>query len=152
MSRFQFGWSRLIKGLSETVANELFGAGEVSTVEAGTFILREGQPVDKLYILLSGTVEVLLSGVRDIDSAIKLADIGPGEIFGEFAFVDRKPASATIRAVSDVTIFGIELDVLQNFLDENSDTAIVVYRNLNDVFVERLRASNAELDSLAFSL
>lgn len=152
MPRTQFGWSRLIKGLSETVANEIFGAGEVSAVEADTCILVEGQPVEKLYILLSGTVEVLLSGARDIASAIKLADIGPGEIFGEFAFVDRRPASATIRTVSDVSIFGIELDVLQGFLDENPAAAIVVYRNLNEVFVERLRASNAELDALAFSL
>ena len=85
-------------------------------------------------------------------SAVRLNELGPGLCFGEYALVDQQPASATIRALTDVEVFCIRFEALHAFLDSHTIVASIIYQNLLHILVQRLRASNAELDlfTLAF--
>jgi ABC-type lipoprotein export system ATPase subunit len=67
--------------------------------EPGAPILAEGQAVDYLYVIGSGRVSVL-RGARD-RRAQPLAELGPGEFFGEVELVKGGKALASIQAADD---------------------------------------------------
>jgi CRP/FNR family cyclic AMP-dependent transcriptional regulator len=67
-----------------------------SRFEPGDVIFQEGERTMEAYRILRGKVEITIS------SATKptiLAQLGPGDIFGEMAMVDERPRSATARCV-----------------------------------------------------
>lgn len=75
------------------------------TYDAGEVIFEEGQPGRDVYVIGSGTVEVLKKGAAGAPEMIKR--LGPGEHFGEMALLGNVPRNATIRAVSDVEVYKI---------------------------------------------
>jgi len=63
---------------------------------AGATVFEEGEKSQEAYRILSGKVEITIQGK---DKPIILAQLGPGDIFGEMAMVDERPRSATARSV-----------------------------------------------------
>jgi serine/threonine-protein kinase len=68
---------------------------ELRYFEADTEIIREGDEADTAYILLEGTCEVRQGGGP-------IAELGPGEIFGEAALLAGGPRVATVVATTPV--------------------------------------------------
>ena len=65
------------------------------TFEAGTVIIREGDPADAFYLLEEGRVEV----TRGAGAATRLlATLGEGEWFGEAGLLQQAPRNATVTA------------------------------------------------------
>ena len=69
---------------------------------AGTTIVTLGEPGDRFYLVRSGRLEAL-----DANGAV-LGAIVPGEGFGELALLDRRPRSATVRAVTDSRLWSLD--------------------------------------------
>ncbi|HCC23143.1 TPA: hypothetical protein DF272_03120 [Candidatus Falkowbacteria bacterium] len=96
----------LMKNLPAAVQNRLFEVTNMETWLAGTVIIREGDVGDKVYGIIGGHAEVIhldLLGVRH-----KLADLHPGQIFGEMAFFGDGHRTADVAAVTDMTGFSID--------------------------------------------
>lgn len=106
---------------------------EFRTVPAGQVILGEGEKSEALFAVWSGAAEVLKGSTPDDLSQIApLASVRPGAgpagtsdhvkvtvlergaIFGEMSFVDHRPTSATVRAVSDTTLLVWQRDQLKS--------------------------------------
>ncbi|MGH8010488.1 MAG: cyclic nucleotide-binding domain-containing protein, partial [Candidatus Binatia bacterium] len=62
----------------------------------GTVILRGGEEGDSLFLMSSGSVEVMLGGTTG--PFHPLAIVYAEEIFGEMAVLERRPRSATVFA------------------------------------------------------
>ena len=77
---------------SSTVADEYF--------ESGDFVFREGDVGDRMYVVVSGEVEVLREGER-------LAVFVEGDYFGEMAVISDEPRNATVRATKASTLASI---------------------------------------------
>jgi len=71
---------------------ELF---ESVVLEPGDVVVTEGQPSEHLYVVLSGQVAVTR---RDGEEILSLAELGPGQIFGEISLIKERPAGATVTA------------------------------------------------------
>jgi len=67
---------------------------------AGDDLTVEGRPGREFFVLIDGSVVVRRKGRR-------LADLGPGDWFGEIALLTFKPRSATVSATSPVRLLVI---------------------------------------------
>lgn len=89
-------------------------------VEPGDVVIRQGDPADKFFIIVEGKVEVLR---EDDGETRKLADLGPGEFFGEIALMRDLSRTATVRAVETSTLLAMERDAFRTLIAESLDTA-----------------------------
>lgn len=71
-----------------------------SAVE-GKVIIREGGSANAFYAIEEGTVKVERDGEH-------LAELGPGDVFGEQALLEKQERSATVTATSPVRLIKIE--------------------------------------------
>jgi MFS family permease len=71
------------------------------SVPAGTAIIRQGDPGDRFYVIVSGSVHVSVDGrvVRHEEA---------GEWFGEIALLRRVPRTATVEAVTPTELVALE--------------------------------------------
>jgi hypothetical protein len=67
-------------------------------IREGDPIILEGRANDDIYVLTKGRLSVSKQHGR---SEVTVAFISPGEVFGEMAFLTRRPRSATVRAVEE---------------------------------------------------
>lgn len=78
-----------------TMVLEEFGPGEM--------IFSEGDQGRHVYVIKSGTVEILAK--RPDGSHEVINRLGPGDHFGEMALLRKAPRSATVRTVTPVQVF-----------------------------------------------
>jgi NADH dehydrogenase len=82
---------------TESLAREHFEPGEL--------VFRQGDLGDRLYIIEKGEVEI----VREEGGKEKvLANLGPGQCFGEMALVSDAPRMATVRPLSGLDVLTIQ--------------------------------------------
>ena len=86
----------LCRGLRPRELTNVEKSARKRTFAQGEEIVREGDTADDLFVLISGRADVLRRDVRNAEYV--LGEIGPGELIGEMAVVERKRRSATIRA------------------------------------------------------
>jgi len=111
--------------------------GVKRAIAAGTRIIREGQPTEFLFFILAGEFSVT-SG----RSKAEIARLTAGEILGEISFVDSRPPSATVTAVTDAVVGAIPDAVLETKLGQDLAFAARFYRSIAVALADRLRAGN----------
>lgn len=87
----------VFEGLSRRELAKIERASSERTLRSGEVLVREGAPANAMFVLLSGSVEVLRRDKRGTDYVV--AEIGPGELIGEIAPIEGRPRSATVRAL-----------------------------------------------------
>ncbi|MBD3306385.1 cyclic nucleotide-binding domain-containing protein [candidate division KSB3 bacterium] len=110
--------------------------------KAGTTLVREAEPGDSMYFLLAGKVGVYTSldeaeeesGSDGKDEALLLATLKNGDFFGEQALVTNEPRSATVTALTDVTLLKLSKSDLETVMTDHpwieSTLQIEAYQNL----------------------
>ena len=111
--------------------------------EAGETIVREGDPSNYCYHILSGSVEIRLKqvGVASAARQMDLDELVEGEVFGEMSIIDQGPHSATVVAKTPTTCAAYTRDEFLELLRQNPDDAFEMIVML----VQRLRKTNRKL-------
>ena len=113
---------------------------KILRARAGQVLICEGEFSDQAYQLLEGRVKVWKISSSAADS-IELAELGPGQIFGEMALVDEKPRSASVTALTDARLKVLRRrEFLQSFRSDPDFAAALLA-----ALTERLREASARL-------
>jgi len=82
---------------------------------AGAEIFREGDKGNGLYVIKSGSVEIV-HFVDGTDARHIFSQIGAGEIFGEMAVIELRPRSATAVAAEDTVVYFLPREEMRMLL------------------------------------
>ena len=108
------------------------------TLTSGEYLFREGESADYGYVVKTGQIEIVKSGV---DGEIILTELGPGSLFGEMALIDGSPRSAGARARVDSSVNEVRSDTFNQYIRNNPDAAVRVMKTL----AGQLRSANTDL-------
>jgi CRP/FNR family transcriptional regulator, cyclic AMP receptor protein len=78
---------------SKSELRELAKTADELDIRQGTVLTREGRTAKEFFVLVDGTAQVTKAGK-------KIADLGPGDWFGEIALITNSPRTATVTATS----------------------------------------------------
>ncbi len=96
------------------------GIHERRSVAKGTVVIKEGDQGDNAYLIQSGQVQVY-SGKKG--RRVKLATLGPGQIFGEMALLFDEERTATVESLEPCTFVIITREILKEGQQQRSDGA-----------------------------
>lgn len=115
----------------------LAGALRERQFVAGDLIVTEGEIGSDLFLLLAGEVAVLRTGARSEQKQV--AVITAGQFFGEMSFLDRKPRTASVRAVKTSRVLVLTRDRFESLYQENLGVYARFLRLIADTITARLR-------------
>jgi NTE family protein len=96
-------------------------------VHAGDVVIRQGDAADRLFLVRSGRLRVV---VEQEDGPKTVRELGAGAAIGELALLTGSPRSATVHAVRDGELLELDADVFHALLEHDSGFAISVARTL----------------------
>ena len=117
-------------------------AGETRVFRDGETVFEEGSQGEHMYVVLEGAVCIRKEG--DLVKTV-LCEIGPGQMFGELALVERKPHSASAIAVGDARLLLHDRQTFLNALLDDPELALEVIGSL----ASRLRDTTDKLQKIA---
>lgn len=117
----------------------LADAGQRRSVPRGTVIIREGEPVESLYIVTDGNLEVVLG------QDTKIAVLGPGDIVGEMSLIEKRPPAVSVRALSDCRVLAVPQTSLRAELERDVGFAARFYRAIAVFLSDRMRSTVGQL-------
>jgi CRP-like cAMP-binding protein len=115
---------------------DCFEFGQLGKRESGSLVIAPGAPAGALFVVLSGTAEV----VRE--DGTNLAMLTPGDVCGEMSLLDGAGASASVRAKSPLTLLILQEGRIDRLVEERPQTAARFYKSLALVLAQRLRATS----------
>jgi CRP-like cAMP-binding protein len=115
--------------------------GRRRRVARGAVLIHEGVPVETLYILLEGELDVVVG-----PQLRRVARLLPGEMVGEMSFIDARPPSATVRAATEAVVCAVPKMRLQDALARDQGFAARFYKALATFLSDRVRQATAGAD------
>jgi cAMP-dependent protein kinase regulator len=129
--------SALFASFERDALIEIITSTELRSYNEGDIIVTEGEAGSSLFLVVGGAVKVF---TRTEDGGnVPLAELGPGDFFGEVSLLTGRPRTATITASTEVT--AIELDRMN--VDRIAEGHPEVRKVLED-FYERRAADTVE--------
>ncbi len=104
-------------------------------VQPGTALLEEGRFPHEFFVIEEGTAEVVAGDKH-------LADLGPGDFFGEMALLEQHRRNATVRATSAMRVVVMHARDFSAMEDEMPEIA----QRIREVMEERRLEHQSKVD------
>ena len=138
------GRVELFADLSPEELERLAEVAVPRSYESGEIVFRAGDTGDTCYVLRSGSVKVTR---RHSDGrAITLAELRPGQIFGELAMFSGETRSATVETLEPTTAVALLAGDVRRILAIHPEIAVKMLAGLAD----RLRDANERIARQSF--
>jgi CRP-like cAMP-binding protein len=124
----------LFAGLSKRHLQDIARSSMSRRWPADCCVVPENTKSQVCYIIVDGTVDVRRHGQS-------IAQLGPGDFFGEIALFDPGPRSASVTTTSEMT--SVELS-RQSFMSVAGDNPAILLRMV-EALAKRLRETTAKL-------
>jgi signal transduction histidine kinase len=120
-------FSDLPQGLLDQVCRE----SERIDVEAETTIIEEDSLSEDMFVIVEGELRVTKQGT---DREVVLATLGPGEVVGEIALLDKAPRTASVTTISPSSLIRIPANAFEDLIEDSR-----VVRRMFRTVTSRLR-------------
>ena len=118
----------LFRDLDRKTINELSEELTWFSLPAGEPLFLQGAVGDALFVLVSGMLSVV---IEDRPGGPKrVGHIHAGETVGELALMSGEPRSATVTALRDSTLFGLDQSAFEHLIERHPHTSSVLLRML----------------------
>lgn len=126
--------------LSTEEWDQILSVAQRRAVQAGAVVVAQGESSRTFFIVASGKLEVV---IRLSDGSERIiSEITPLSIFGEQAFFDGLPRSASIRAKTAAEFYEISFDRFEILTARHPELARTVLFDLGRIVSLRLREMN----------
>lgn len=124
----------IFQNIPDKVLIKLSKKAGIQSYSSDEVIVWEGEPSDRLFIIINGIVAVkkVIPNKNDKIFAYLL----PGSTFGEVGILDNKPRSATVAALTDVEVVVFDRDYFLKILFEHPTVAIELAKLLGQYLTE----------------
>jgi len=101
----------LFGSCSQRELTKIARATDELSVPEGKVLTEEGERGREAFVIVSGTAGVTIGGTP-------VAELGPGDHFGELALLDGGPRTATVVATSELVVLVISQQAFTSLIDE----------------------------------
>ncbi len=115
-------------------------SGRIIEVPDGRAIIREGEALDSLYFVTSGTFVVTMGRAKT-----EVARLGTGEVLGEISYIDDRPPTATVTALRDGMVLAVPRAMLTEKLAADPRFASRFYKAIATFLADKLRGTLRQL-------
>lgn len=122
--------------MSERERLAVLAIGVERSFAPGAALMLQGEPDDRVMILLAGRVKVVRTELDGRDLMLEIRD--PGDLIGELAFIDGEPRVATVTALEHVRALVTPAAALRAHLETTPRVAVLVLATV----ARRFRVSN----------
>jgi len=129
-------------GIRADVLDFLLERSATSTVPSGQYFFREDDKAQSMFVLEAGRVAVLKSWQGEEHL---LAELGPGDCFGEMALMDLYPRSASVLALEACTALELSADSFFQVYKKDLEQFALIQMNLGREVSRRLRLADERL-------
>ena len=134
----------LFRSLDEPARREIAAHARLRNFVTGEPICRLDDDGDSMMAIVAGTVRISLPALRGKE--IILADLRPGDLFGEIALLDGRPRSANATAHTKCELMVLERRDVLPFLERNPAACM----KLMEILCARIRRSDERMADIAF--
>ncbi|MDT8285936.1 MAG: cyclic nucleotide-binding domain-containing protein [Elusimicrobiales bacterium] len=135
---------RLFEGISKKSLIHVLENLQERTYLKGETIFAEGDIGRALFIVFSGKV-TLTKLNPETGKAEPLAEVNPGEFFGEMALLEEMPRSAGAAAAEETQVFMLFKTKLESLLFSYPRIGVVIASQLAKILSARLRAKTGKV-------
>jgi CRP/FNR family cyclic AMP-dependent transcriptional regulator len=129
----------IFEGLSDGELQQVAEICDQLVASKGTTLLEQDDIGKDLFIVAEGFAEVVVSNPSN-EKTKSIVNLGPGQIIGEMALIDKGPRSATVRIISDQSVlYQINHTQFENLCEKNTRIGYIVMRNLASDLSFKLR-------------
>jgi CRP/FNR family transcriptional regulator, cyclic AMP receptor protein len=132
-----------LEQLGEIDWQRLVGSMERRRLAPGEAVIARGEADRSLFVIASGTAEVL---VPEAGGEQRARELGPGSVLGEVAFFDGMPRSSTVRAVTACEVLRLGPDAFEALAARHPELGRSLLLELGRVLATRLRRAEARED------
>lgn len=118
----------------------MIDSGHKSILLSGETLISRNQPLENLYIVLSGNLSVT-GEFKDI----VIAEIGPGEVLGEMSLIESRHPSVNVFAVDDCEIFVLSRKKIESRIRADINFKAALYYSIALFLSDRLRKTTSQL-------
>ncbi len=135
----------IFQGVDPTAVRDLIDQLDTVTFPRGTTIFDEGEPGDRLYIIVSGKVKLARHAVDGRENLLTV--MGPSDMFGELSIFDPGPRTSSAVCVTEVSAATMDSSMLHQWISDHP----AISEQLLRVLARRLRRTNNSLADLIFT-
>lgn len=132
------GWVAQLKDEDREL---LASYGEFQGIHPDHDMIRQGEPQEHVYFVISGKLEVRKQG---LDDDIIVGVIQAHESIGDLGIFDPAPASASVRALEFSQVWRIGRDNLLGFIQDSPVAGNTILLGICEILSKRLREANAQ--------
>jgi CRP/FNR family cyclic AMP-dependent transcriptional regulator len=148
----------ILQDLEEAELAVVWEASVPREFPAGSVIMAEGEPGEKMYILLEGEVEVTKRLLLPIDQTALLERImnrlksKDGVTLGEMALIENDVRSANVTASTDCRMLELSKEDSFRLFNQNPAMGVKILFRLSQLLSKRLRKSDEDIVKLTTAL
>ena len=118
--------SRLSAELSEAQCRVISELISLRDLKEGEVLVSEGRADNHLYLIVKGALRVVKNAARSEE--VTLFTIGAGEFVDELSFIDGTEHYASLVALGDTRVLGLEREALESLLTSHPEIVYKVMR------------------------